>query len=319
MQFSDLLTKWRNFWFEKQPPTAIAIYRILLGLFVLETTLLEIAPNFSYFYGEKAIVNIGTISSYWWQRNPVFDLFLLVPQKDCYLIIIFALIIIAAVGLTLGLFTRLSSIIVYLGLLSLDRQCPFVLDGGDELMRLGSLIICFSNAGAAYSIDSLLRGQKEIPLVSPWAQRLLQVQVSIAYFFAFLNKVVGHQWQNGTAVYYVANLDDFIKSPTTLILANMFFSVILTYYTLAIEFALAVLVWFKPLRYWILLGGVFLHAGIDSCMNLPGFQWFFVSNYILFVEPADIARVIGQIKAFAHKFVSELPRSLYPWAGALKK
>src|SRR5471030_1526009 len=102
MQSFNLFELWRRFWFEKQPPFAICIYRILFGLCVLETALVEIAPNFSYFFGEKAIVNVGVISPKWWGKVPVFDLFLLVPQNDIYLQIIFTLFVIAALSLTLG-------------------------------------------------------------------------------------------------------------------------------------------------------------------------------------------------------------------------
>ncbi len=307
MKFPNLPKAWQTFWFEKEPATAISIYRIFFGFFVLETALVEIAPNFSYFYGEKAIVNVGTISAVWWGRIPVFDFLLLVPQKDSYLMVIFALFVVAALCLTIGFCTRLSSIIVYLGLLSIDRHCPFLLDGGDDLMRVAAFILCFSHAGAEYSVDSYLHrhrkqpGTDTTPLVMPWAQRLLQVQVSVAYFYAFLNKVVGTQWQTGSAIYYVTRLDDMMKWPPALVSNYWPVCVFLTYYTLAIELALATLVWFRPFRYWILLGGVILHFGIDICLNLPGFQWLFASSYILFIYPADIAIVTERIKKCGQK------------------
>jgi Vitamin K-dependent gamma-carboxylase len=309
LQSFNLFEHWRRFWFEKQPPFAICIYRIFFGLFVLETALVEIAPNFSYFYGEKAVINIGVISALWWGRNPVFDLFLLVPQKDIYLIIIFALFVIAAFSLTVGFCTRLSSILVYLGLLSIDRHCPFVLDGGDDLMRVSAFILCFSNAGALYSIDSVLarkNKQDTVPLVKPWAQRLLQIQIAVAYFYAFLNKAIGHQWQTGSAIYYVTRLDDFIKWVPAPISDFWPLTVFLSYYTLVIEFSLAILVWFKPLRYWVLLGGVILHLGIDTCLNLPGFQWFFISSYVLFIEPADIDMLIARVRGWRQNFIAIL-------------
>ena len=46
-----------------------------------------------------------------------------------------------------------------------------------------------------------------------------------------------------------------------------------TWFTLAIEFALGVLIWFKELRYPLLAAGVVLHLSLEYTMNVPLFQW----------------------------------------------
>ncbi len=248
----------------------------------------------------QAIIDTATTAAYFWRSNPVFNLFLILPQKDVYRWAFFALFILFALFLTIGFRTRLSAIIVYLGLLSLDRQAPLILDGGDEFMRIMSFLLIFSAAGEAYSVDRFLQAKKQgcrisqlAPVVvAPWAQRMIQVQISLTYLHAFLAKIVGLQWQDGTAVYYASQLADFSKFPLPWLTTNSPIYQFLTYYTLFAEFGMAILIWIKPWRYWILLAAALLHAGIDWTMNLPCFEWLFICSYLNFIEPKDLQKFL---------------------------
>lgn len=305
MKGLNLLSYWQRFWFGKQPATPIAIFRILFGLIVLQNLLIELAPNFLYFYGIKAILDSPTVVTYWWRNQPQFDLFLLGPQTDTFHIIIFAFIVTAALFMTLGLFTRASTVLLYLGLLSLQRHCPLNFDGGDLFMRLCALILCFSHAGDAFSLDNLIKQARQSEsqqahqpaLSQPWAQRLLQVQLSLVYFHSFLCKIQGVCWQKGLAIYWSTRFADLIRFPCPPLTDTLLGSQIGTYFTLVIEFLLFTLVWFKPLRYWILLGGVILHLGIDWCMNLPGFETLFIAAYVNFIDPADLEKALDWLNA----------------------
>jgi len=64
----------------------------------------------------------------------------------------------------------------------------------------------------------------------------------------------------------------------------------MTWGTLVIEGALGFLLWVKELRYWILLGGVFLHLGIIWTMNIPLFGWVLMIAYVTWIDPVDLER-----------------------------
>ncbi len=202
----------------------------------------------------------------------------------------------------IGFCTRLSAIIVYIGLLSLHNQCPLVLNGSDDLMRVLSFMFIFSPAGAVCSVDSWLRAEKRVELhptptgapvqTAPWVQRMMQVQISLVYLSSFLCKINGSQWRTGIAAYYAAHLVEFQKFPIPWLADHAPGYQMLTYYTLGVELALGTLVWYRPARYWVLLAGLLMHIGIDWTMNLPCFELLFVSSYINFIEPADLERLI---------------------------
>jgi hypothetical protein len=60
------------------------------------------------------------------------------------------------------------------------------------------------------------------------------------------------------------------------------------WFTLALEFSLGVLIWFRRFRYPLLLLGLLFHLGIEYALNLPMFSWDVITGYILFVDPRDL-------------------------------
>jgi hypothetical protein len=66
----------------------------------------------------------------------------------------------------------------------------------------------------------------------------------------------------------------------------------LTWGTLAVECALAFLVWIPRLRRWVLLGGVLLHLGIEWSMVLAVMQWVLIGAYTVFLEEAQVRRLV---------------------------
>ena len=71
---------------------------------------------------------------------------------------------------------------------------------------------------------------------------------------------------------------------------------LLTWGALAVELAMATLVWFRDLRYPVLLAGWLLHLGLEYSMNIQLFQWVILSTYVLFVDPADLRRLTQRLR-----------------------
>ena len=125
---------------------------------------------------------------------------------------------------------------------------------------------------------------------------MLQIQTAIVYFSTFYWKSMGILWINGTAVYYALHLQDFRHFPVPAI-NSLFIIKSLTWGTLLIEFALGVLIWFKELRYPVLVAGLCLHFGIEYAMNIPLFEWMAVATYVNFVEPEDLTRMWNWVRS----------------------
>src|ERR1019366_626878 len=70
----------------------------------------------------------------------------------------------------------------------------------------------------------------------------------------------------------------------------LFICRLLTWGTLAFELTFIVLVWFRPLRRWILLAGLGLHLGILMTMEIGWFSQVTMCWYALFVSGKTLSR-----------------------------
>lgn len=285
---------WRGFWFEPQSMTTLALYRICFGILILQTYVIHIGFEFLNWYGPNAVIPIESVRRFFWWNEPRFDLLLLLPQTDAWYVAFYVSFVIAITCATLGLCTRVSMAYVCMSLVSLHHHDPFNINGGDTFLRLTSIFLAFSHCGEAWSLDNLIKRKRGIAiqkLHNPWAWRMIQVQLAIAYCDTFWCKIVGQQWLDGTAVYYATRLEDMYRFELPFLFDNLWFCKLLSWYTLVIEFAMWTFVWFRETRYYILIGTLFLHLGIDVAINLPVFEWAFIAGLAAFIYPDDLDRI----------------------------
>jgi len=293
----SLVHAWDTFFFSPQSPTPVALYRIFYGLLVV-TTLALLHGDWLTWYGVNAFMRIETMHKV--EPGIRLNLFLVMPQNDTWVQAFFWVFLLFAVFLTVGFLSRFSSIAVFLCLLSVHQRNLFILHSGDTLLRATGFFLMFAPAGAAISVDRLwrLRSGKEglaIKPRSPWAQRMIQIQMSLAYLSTFLWKIRGSEWLNGTALYYTTRLAEFQRFPMPTLEPGIILR-LATWSALFVEFAAGVLVWIRKLRYWVLLLGLCLHLFIEYSMNVPLFQWVIMATYVCFIDPADLSRAWAWVR-----------------------
>ena len=224
------------------------------------------------------------------------NLFAVIPETEGWINALFWFFLASAALLSIGFLTRLNSVIVFICLASIQQRNLFMLQGGDTFLRVTGFFLIFAPAGAALSLDRIIRvwRGKEDPQInprSPWAQRMMQFELALVYFAGFCWKVKGVTWLQGTALYYVYHLDSLKRFPVP----SWFFSPTVlklgSWATLALEFSLGVLIWVRELRYPLLAVGMAFHLWLEYSLNIPLFQWDVLSAYVLFIEPEDVARV----------------------------
>ena len=286
MNLKTLLAGWNRFFFEPVSPVPLGLFRIAFGLLLLAQGLV-LAPDYLVWYGDHGVLSRAVAP-----RIPGglgYTLMQHLPPGDAGPIAFFAAYMASALLLTLGLFTRVNCILVFLATVSFHHRDALLLNAGDYFMRLSSFFLIFSPAGAAFSADRLIRlarGRergKPAPR-EPWAMRLIQIQLALVYWNTFLWKIRGDTWLNGTSLYYTARLPEFWRFPVPYVFEHMWTIKLATWGTLLVEFALAVLIWIREFRYWVMLAGVMLHLGIDYSMNIPFFGLIMMSGYIVFLE-----------------------------------
>lgn len=203
-------------------------------------------------------------------------------------------VMVVALLTALGLWTRISSILLAIGIVSLHHRNSIILHGGDTVIRIGCLYMALAPSGAVCSLDRIIgiwKGKisREPVRVSLWSQKLLRYNVALIYFTTFWHKFgFGSHWRDMTATWYPARLNEFKKFPVPGFVNELPFVYFTTATTLATELALGTLVFYRPLRKYVLLAGLLMHGFIEYSMNIPLFSFLMASTYLCFFDGEEI-------------------------------
>lgn len=292
MSLRSFLRLWNEFFFAEQSPVPIALFRILYGTLVI-VTLVLLRTDWLNWYGVHGWLSLPTALKL--EPGNRLNLFSMIPQSDAWIQTLFWVALGSAILLTTGLYTRISSILVLICLTSIQQRNLYITHGGDTFLRLAGFFLIFAPAGAALSLDRLIRikrgkESRSIRPRSPWAQRMIQLQLSFLYLVTFLLKIKGIPWLQGTALFYVYHLDEFRRFPLPSWFLRPTVLKLGSWSALVLEFSLGVLIWVKEFRYMLLTLGLLFHLWLEYSLNITMFQWDVLSAYVLFIDPADIPR-----------------------------
>lgn len=150
----SLVEGWNRFFFAKESPLPIALFRIAYGLLIVATLILLHADWLAW-YGPHSWISLQTMQTA--EPGTRINLFTIIPQTDEWIGAFFWVFLGSAVLLTVGLFTRINSVIVFVCLTSIHQRDLYITHGGDTFLRLAGFFLMFAPAGAALSFDRLLR------------------------------------------------------------------------------------------------------------------------------------------------------------------
>lgn len=280
----------RRFFFEPQSASTLALFRIGFGGVVLVSTLGKI-PIRHLFYGGEALVTERTMDRFF--PEPGWLYFRWMPEGDPALLLFFVGLSLASLMLILGVWSRVSSVLVFLGLMVISNRNFLVENSGDDLMRINAFFLMFAPSGAAWSWDAYRRGNwgKRV-LVEPWVLRMIQLQLSYLYLNTAWLKLPGFAWRDGTALYYALEYIELRRFDFSWLFRNLWVIQLSTYLVMVAEFAAGSLIWMKRFRYPVLLTAMALHAGINLALQFPVFQYVMMASLLAFIVPEDLDRFI---------------------------
>jgi hypothetical protein len=286
------MTRWWNrFFFEPADTLPLALCRIVHGVVALLTAAF-LFPDRYVWFGNRGLISSATAADL---VVPITSLFRWVDDPERWVTPLLVVMMLAGATLAAGLFTRTSSAIVFVILMALHHRAPMILNGADVLLRINTLLLAFSHAGASLSLDRLLHPERST-LQPPWAQRLMQIQLSVAYAGTLLWKLRGAPWIDGTAVYYVMSVAQFQKWRSGGFFVPLILSKIATWGTLVIEAASATLIWTARFRYIVIAAAVLLHLAMDLTLNIPFFEWLMIGTLVLFSEGPEVRRGLQRVR-----------------------
>jgi hypothetical protein len=164
---------------------------------------IDLEAHYSDFGLAPRSIVIENMSSRWFAS---FHFLSGVWQVQAALLVIAAFL---ALALLVGYRTRFATIGCWVFLISLNVRNPYVLQGGDVLLRVVLFWAMFLPWGAICSIDRAWFGStSQIPKrIVTWGTVAFAAQIVAVYWFSVLAKSGGEWWREGSAIYYVLSID----------------------------------------------------------------------------------------------------------------
>jgi hypothetical protein len=323
---------WDRFFFSPSRPTTLALMRIFAGLIMLYV-FFGYALDLRSFVGRDAWLSMDaanlvrlespvTVPANSWDGTEVslgkgmFVWSLYYHVGDPFWIWVIHLgVMLATLLFTLGLATRVTSVLTFLGSMMYLNRAVTSLFGMDTMTNLGLFYLMIAPCGADLSLDRWLEvrrlrrqlGPGQVPPVpalpsATYATRLVQINFCFIYLMSGFSKLMGTTWWNGTAPnlvllnYSFAPFDVGLYSKVITFLAEhrWLWEILMTggvMFTLFVEISVPYLIWNRHLRWFMICCSVLLHTAIGLFMGLVTFSLMMLVLLLSFV-PAEVSEQV---------------------------
>jgi hypothetical protein len=297
--FREGMGGWNRFWFTPADPATLSLIRIFTGAMLFYTHLVW-TLNLDAFLGPHSWLTRDTVALMNQTADGRIYIWSYLAWTDSPAVIwtlhIAALVVLAM--LTLGLFTRITSILAFVITLSYCHRLTGSLFGLDQINAFIATYLMIGASGAVWSVDRWLAARRgntasPTPAVSTnIAIRLLQLHMCVIYLFGGISKMRGDLWWDGSALWFgFANLEYQSLDMTWTVHAPWLLA-LLTHITVFWETFYCALVWPKLTRPLCLGMAVAVHLGIGLCLGMWTFGLAMIIANMAFVPPETVHAVV---------------------------
>ncbi len=274
------------------------MYRVALGFVVLCWSI-SLGFDLEAFYSERGLVPAPAYPAY---RVGLFRWL----QGDAAIGALYVMLLGSSLAVMLGRGFRIAAILMWLGVCSFQFDNPYVLNGGDILIRvlcayLALYALLVPRSGGA-ELASVLSQKTRFAIAPTWMLRLVQIQLTLIYVFSVIDKLRGDAWVDGTATAWAMQLIEFQRFPVPPIFVDsLLLASLLTYGVLALECALPFLLWTRRTRRSAIVLGIGLHLALNYALRLGFFGWIMIVAYLAFLTPSEATRILRWLGAWVRK------------------
>lgn len=282
----------------KHNQASFSALRIIFGVGLL----LLLLPNFrerSFLWGEASFwVNAEAKRRGFWTFDTLFP-------KDNPLLFDLAYVTLTAlvVLFIIGAFTRIVLPVMLVMLVALQSNNPYVLNGGDTLIRITLLFMLFANLTEHLSVDKFFRhrrlrnGKAPLKIVPSYVSNaahnvglfLCGFQIIVVYVVSGVWKLIGTEWLDGTALFYALRIEQFMLYPALneLLWQSSLLIYLATFLALWAQTLFPVLLLWRPSRIFALITLMGMHLGIALLMGLWPFSLAMIALDMLFIRDSS--------------------------------
>ncbi|PRB84800.1 hypothetical protein CQ022_00490 [Chryseobacterium culicis] len=223
--------------------------------------------------------------------NQIFQLFG-IHQSTIFqnINIILSVILLLSILFAFGIFRYITPLLLYISVEIVQRAYPFILNGGDNLLKFLLLYMIFTDCYRYFTLNNSTEQKKDS--ISYFVNQIsvlsIKIHLSLIYFVSAIFKFNAKVWFSGVATYYTLQLERFKGTEMNNILAkNGIFVTLSTYITLIWELAFPFLAWHKTGKYVVFALGILIHLGIYIFMMIHDFEILFMMCYGFFISDEE--------------------------------
>jgi uncharacterized membrane protein YphA (DoxX/SURF4 family) len=297
--FRTVARGWNAFWYTPADPTLLGLLRILVGSMLLYTHGIW-GLALEDFFGPDGWISRELVDlvekdqlaySFWWFVTPGW-------LWPAYLLAMAALLC-----FTIGLFTRIASVLALAVVISFAHRVPEALFGLDKISGVLMFYMAVGPSGAALSVDRWFARRKQQAgnaaphgsVAANFTLRLIQIHMCIIYLFAGLSKLQGNAWWTGQAMWLAFGNLEYQSLDMTWMAWHPWMVELLTHFTALWELSFCVLIWIPILRPLVLAASLVMHLGIGLCLGLWTFSLMMLFGCAAFLPPEKVGRLVTAI------------------------
>ena len=249
---------WTKFWFAPGGMRFVSRLRIGVGIFAC-LWMLSLLGDAVTWFGTEGLLPQETVHGAYqssgtsqdsWRYSVLHPL-----PSDTAIRITHFLGLAIAVFLAAGLVTRFTSIAMFVIIVSYVHRAPMLFGPLENVLSFLVGYLMIAPSGIHYSLDAKLRHTDKpsdsAKIRANLSIRLIQVHLSLVYLYAFLCKLNGDVWWQGESVWWLAVQPDTVLLDVTKVVGNELAMNGWTYFILIVEFSMALLVWYRPFRIYL--------------------------------------------------------------------
>lgn len=205
---------------------------------------------------------------------------------------VWAMLILAALLVVVGLFCRAATVMMWLLYVCTAKSAELLSYGLDNFTIIGLFYLAIAPLPDAWSLDARWRGiVLRSAVLHGLHRRVLQLHICIIYFFGGIAKCAGRSWWNGTSLWRALTRAPFDMVPPEILIRAAFLLPLLGILVCVMETTYPIFIWPEKTRLpWFvgilgmhvgiaLLMGMYLFAGIMIVLNIAAFGPGFAFNW----------------------------------------
>ena len=296
---------WTRFWFAPSDPLTLGVIRILTALTALALYLTYL-PDLERLFGPGGLLSRDAMLQIR-DEIPIFSIFDYATSSTTLWIFYWAGAI-ALLAMLLGLFTRVTSILALVAVLSLIHRGPMLARPVDEIVAMLMFYLCLGPCGRTLSLDAWIRrlragsgtnaaAQRPLTIAVPSSGatisiRLIQIHLTAIYVAMAFAKLRGEIWWNGSAVWDLLARPNgpLIHVGSSVSNASWYLVNFWTVTIVAFELCFAVLIWNRLARPLLLGISLVMWLGTALLTGMVSFAFIMLVASLAFVPSSTFRR-----------------------------